>query len=87
MYNFPFVSHSMDVGMHAFCAVLLFYLIRQFTKVDFFQSILVGDKESDIESGINAGIGRVILVRSGHAIDEEKTKAMEIIDGLWDLKT
>jgi D-glycero-D-manno-heptose 1,7-bisphosphate phosphatase len=55
---------------------------QDFGEIDFSQSILVGDKESDIESGINAGIGRVILVRSGHAIDEDNTLATEIIDGL-----
>ena len=43
-------------------------------------SILVGDKETDIEAGIAAGVGTNILVRSGHPIDEEHTKAQFIVN-------
>ncbi|WKV08003.1 HAD hydrolase-like protein [Thermoanaerobacterium sp. CMT5567-10] len=39
------------------------------------KSIIVGDKEIDIQTGKNAGIGKCILVRSGHQVDEDKTKA------------
>lgn len=45
-------------------------------------SIIVGDKLSDIEAGINAGIGKTVLVRSGHPIDEKNTIADIIIDSL-----
>lgn len=38
--------------------------------IDLKNSILVGDKLSDIEAGIKAGVGKNILVRSGHEIDE-----------------
>lgn len=54
--------------------------------IDLLGSIMVGDKESDILAGLSAGIGRLVLVRSGHPIDEENTRATEIIDGLWDLE-
>ena len=54
--------------------------------IDLANSIIVGDTEKDIETGINAGIGRKILVRSGHAIDESATKADEIGDSLADVK-
>jgi D-glycero-D-manno-heptose 1,7-bisphosphate phosphatase len=38
--------------------------------IDMSQSILVGDKNSDIEAGINAGVGMNYLVRTGHKITE-----------------
>ena len=53
--------------------------------VDLSRSIIVGDTEKDIETGINAGIRRRILVRSGHAIpDEAASKADAIFDSLAD---
>ncbi|MBQ6065659.1 MAG: HAD-IIIA family hydrolase [Clostridia bacterium] len=54
--------------------------------IDLARSILVGDTEKDIETGINAGIGRKILVRSGHPIpDEAKSRADAIFDSLADV--
>ena len=54
--------------------------------IDLAKSIIVGDTEKDIETGINAGIGKRILVRSGHAIpDESATKADVIVDSLADV--
>ena len=47
-------------------------------------AILVGDKESDIEAGVNAGVGTNVLVKSGHAIGAV-TKADLIIDSIKDL--
>jgi D-glycero-D-manno-heptose 1,7-bisphosphate phosphatase len=47
-------------------------------------SILVGDKESDVAAGINAGVGTNVLVKSGHAIGSV-TKANLIIDSVKDL--
>lgn len=54
--------------------------------LDLKKSILVGDKESDILAGKNAGIKRLILVRSGHPIDEINTKASKIINSIKYLK-
>ena len=48
------------------------------------ESILIGDKESDILAGKNAGIAHNFIVRSGHSIDEKNTKADEIFDDLMD---
>lgn len=48
------------------------------------ESILIGDKETDIEAGINAGIKKNILVRSGHKINEASTKATRVIDSIKD---
>ena len=48
------------------------------------ESILIGDKESDILAGENAGITHNFIVRSGYRIDEKNTKAEEIFDDLKD---
>ena len=40
--------------------------------IDFENSILVGDKNSDIESGINAGIHQNYLITSGHKINNNE---------------
>lgn len=46
------------------------------------ESIIVGDKEIDVQTGKNAGIKRSVLVRSGHSIVEFDTVAGEIYDDL-----
>ena len=54
--------------------------------VDLARSVIVGDTEKDIETGINAGIGTKILVRSGHPIpDEAATRADVILNSLADV--
>lgn len=40
--------------------------------IDLRRSALVGDKISDIEAGVRAGVGTCILVRSGHAFSEQQ---------------
>ena len=54
-------------------------------QIDLAKSVLVGDKESDIQAGLNAGVGCNVLVRSGHAIDEVNTQADAVIDSVADL--
>ncbi len=54
--------------------------IAQNFQIDFQNSWIIGDKESDIECGINSGIGNTIQVRSGHIFD--KSKADFVIDKL-----
>jgi len=51
-------------------------------KLDLSQSILVGDKESDIGAGINAGIPTTFLITTGHDIDQNRTKATKVIHEL-----
>ena len=46
--------------------------------IDLSQSILVGDKNSDIEAGINAGIKMNYLVETGHEIYENKFAVIKI---------
>jgi len=55
--------------------------------IDLCVSILVGDKESDIEAGLAANVGRCIIVRSGCSFDENKTKAHLVADSLADLRS
>jgi len=53
--------------------------------LDLSRSILVGDKEGDIQAGMNAGISQNILVRSGHPIDEAQSEATAIINSIKNL--
>ena len=52
--------------------------------IDMKKSWMIGDKEADIESANNAGISQTILVRSGHKINEEKTRAAYTLDSILD---
>lgn len=53
--------------------------------IDLPASILVGDKESDIEAGLAANVGTCVLVRSGRPIDQQATKAHLVADSLASL--
>jgi D-glycero-D-manno-heptose 1,7-bisphosphate phosphatase len=55
--------------------------------LDLAASILVGDRESDIETGKNAGVGLNILVKSGYTVDLKITKADRVVDDLKSLRT
>jgi D-glycero-D-manno-heptose 1,7-bisphosphate phosphatase len=50
--------------------------------IDMKSSVLVGDKESDIEAGLLAGVGKKILIRNEKEVDEERTKADEIVESV-----
>lgn len=54
-------------------------------QIDLERSVLVGDKESDIQAGRNAGVGYNVLVRSGHAIDEVNSLADAVVDSIADV--
>jgi D-glycero-D-manno-heptose 1,7-bisphosphate phosphatase len=60
---------------------------NEYYSIDYENSIMVGDKESDIQLAINAKLGKSILVRSGHTIDESDTKADIVVDSIKDLFT
>jgi len=53
--------------------------------IDLENSWLIGDKESDIEAGINAGVGTLVIAKSGHQIDESATKADLVVDSIAQL--
>ncbi len=53
--------------------------------IDFDNSIIIGDKESDIKAGKAVGIKKCILARSGHHIAESSTEADFVIDSVKEL--
>lgn len=53
--------------------------------IDLNRSWLVGDKDSDIQCAINAGIKNTIHVRSGHSFDETVSKADFVADSIKDI--
>jgi D-glycero-D-manno-heptose 1,7-bisphosphate phosphatase len=59
-------------------------LARKELGIEMSSSMLVGDKTSDLQAGINSGIKNVYLVRTGKKITEEgKALAVEIYDDLY----
>lgn len=52
-------------------------------KVNLEDSFIVGDKESDIEAGINGGVKNKVILRSGHEIDETTTLADYVYDDIY----
>ena len=46
------------------------------------QSLIKGDKESDISAAISSGITNTILVKSGHKINVHNSHAKYIIDSV-----
>jgi len=58
--------------------------IRKFN-INVNSSYSVGDKETDIIAAKSAGIKTTILVRSGHKIDENNSKADHIFNSLIDV--
>jgi len=54
-------------------------------QIDMNKSWSVGDKETDISAAKSAGIKNTILVKSGHSINEENSKASYILESLYDV--
>lgn len=44
-------------------------------------SVMVGDRLSDVQAGRAAGVGRCVLVRSGHALDAQE---VQLADAVFD---
>jgi len=53
----------------------LFFNAQEKYDIDMKKSWMIGDKEIDIEAANSAGITQTILVRSGHKINEERSKS------------
>ena len=54
--------------------------------IDLSASVLVGDKISDVQAGINAGVSKNILITTGHKIDpDDYAVAGKVIDNLTEL--
>ncbi len=54
--------------------------------LDLTKSLNIGDKESDIEAGINAGVKTNILLKGNKITDYKNTRADLVIDHLIELK-
>jgi D-glycero-D-manno-heptose 1,7-bisphosphate phosphatase len=52
--------------------------------LDLSSSIIIGDKERDIEAGINAGLKETYLYDSSHTVKNSKaTKIVDTLDNIW----
>ena len=52
--------------------------------VDFSKSIIIGDKERDIEAGLNAGLKEAYLFNEDKSIKESSaTKIVSKLDDIW----
>ncbi|MDC0933505.1 HAD-IIIA family hydrolase, partial [Arcobacteraceae bacterium] len=63
-------------------------MIKQASKIlniDYSKSWIIGDKDSDIQTGLNAGITNTIQVKSGHHFDEKESKALFVINSIKDV--
>ena len=47
--------------------------------LDLGRSVMIGDKRSDLEAGRAAGVGRVVLVESGHVLDASDRSAADFV--------
>lgn len=65
----------------------MFIAAKEKHNIDMINSWAIGDKESDIEAAISAGISNTILVRSGHKINESKSRSKFIIDSIKSSKS
>ena len=50
--------------------------------INMLESWMIGDKETDITAAISSGINNIILVKSGHKINEADSRAKFIIDSI-----
>jgi D-glycero-D-manno-heptose 1,7-bisphosphate phosphatase len=64
----------------------MFLKAKDMYEIDMINSWLIGDKESDIIAANNSGIINTILVRSGHKINESKSKAKYFLDSIYESK-
>ena len=46
--------------------VLMIFLAQRELNLDLFNSVLIGDRNSDLEAGLNANIKNLIHVKTGH---------------------
>lgn len=53
--------------------------------IDLNESWLIGDKNTDLLAGKNAGVKNLVLVRSGHIVNEEEPLAHYIFDSIYNV--
>lgn len=61
-------------------------ILKEFD-IDLSESILVGDKNSDIEAGIKAEVGMNYLVSTGHTMTNNKflNQTISSLNKVWEL--
>jgi len=84
VYHCP---HHPDISGECSCRKpkpgMLFDAAREFD-VDLANSIIIGDKERDIEAGINAGLQESYLFdESGEVKESKATKIVKKLDEIW----
>lgn len=47
--------------------------------IDIANSVMIGDRETDILAGKNAGVGRTVLVKTGHGENEAATTSADFV--------
>lgn len=63
----------------------MFKRAQKLYNIDMKNSIVIGDKITDIQAGMNAGVGKSFLVRSGHFIKENELENCQIVDNLFEV--
>ncbi len=64
----------------------MFLSAADFLKIDMTKSVMIGDKEADIQAATAAGVGTSLLVRTGKPITENGEKiATAILDSIVDV--
>jgi D-glycero-D-manno-heptose 1,7-bisphosphate phosphatase len=64
----------------------MFKTAQQFLKIDMQNSVMVGDKISDLQAADNAGVKTKILVKTGKPVTEEgENFATAVLDSICDL--
>jgi D-glycero-D-manno-heptose 1,7-bisphosphate phosphatase len=61
----------------------MFLNARDRFDIDMESSIVIGDKESDLQAAASAGVGRKFLVRSGHSLSRTRISGASILDDLF----
>jgi len=83
-----YCPHHPDFSGNCECRKPKIGMIKQAEAVldiDYENSWLIGDKDSDIKAAFNANIPNTIQVRSGHSFNEKTSKAKFIIDSIKDI--
>ena len=61
----------------------MFLNARDRFDIDMESSIVIGDKESDLQAAASAGVGHAFMVRSGHTVSQACIAGVSILDDLF----
>jgi D-glycero-D-manno-heptose 1,7-bisphosphate phosphatase len=63
----------------------MFLKARDIHNIDLKNSIVIGDKITDLQAGMKAGVGKGFLVNSGHHITNNDNKNYEVFKNLYEV--